>query len=337
MARVREACIKTMRTLVDTAAARGRDIRPLLAARGVDAARLADPYARVPVAVVAELWREVPGLVDDEAFGLHAAELGFARVDVALDGALWHYPTLGAAFDAFARYARLLFDGAVISTAREGAEAFYEVRFPPSPPLPPAFVDVIAAMWMQRARHVTGGALPVREVCLPRPRPRDLGEHRRVLGGPLRWDGPSVRITFDAALLDVPMSGADPMLGAVLDRHLREQAARLPAEDELLASIRGAVAGDLAEGAPDLDRIARRLRVSRRSLQRALKREGTSFQRVVDDTRREVALSRLRDPRLTLSELAFLVGFSELSAFDRAFRRWTGQSPRAFRAAPPPA
>jgi AraC-like DNA-binding protein len=199
--------------------------------------------------------------------------------------------------------------------------------------MPPAFTDMIAAMWSLRTRHVTGGPPPVLEVCLPRSPPSDLGEHRRLLGGPFRWEGPSVRFTFDAALLDVPMRGADQTLGVVLDRHLEEQAAQLPAGDDLLTSIRGALAEDLADGAPDLDHVARRLAMSRRTLQRALRREGTSFQRLVDDTRREVALARLRDPRLTLSELAFLVGFSELSAFDRAFRRWTGQSPRAYRSA----
>src|SRR5262245_5298460 len=122
MARPPEACIKTMRVLAGAAAARGHDVLPLLAARGVDAARLADPYARVPVSLVAELWREVPELVGDEAFGLHAAELGFARTDVAIDGALWHYPTLGAAYHAFARFSRLLYEGSKISTARDGRE-----------------------------------------------------------------------------------------------------------------------------------------------------------------------------------------------------------------------
>lgn len=331
MARTPDACIKTMRSLAGTAAARGHDIQPLLAARGIDAARLTDPYARVPVPLVAQLWREVPDLVGDEAFGLHAAELSYARTEVALDGALWHYPTLGDAYRAFARHSRLLLDGAKISTGREGAEGFYEVRLPAAPPMPPAFSDMIAAMWSLRTRHITGGPPPVREVCLPRSPPSDLGEHRRLLGGPFRWEGPSVRFTFDAALLDVPIRGADTTLGVVLDRHLEDQAAQLPAADDLLTSIRNALAGDLAE--PDLDRVARRLAMSRRTLQRALQREGTSFQRLVDDTRREVALERLRDPRLTLSELAFLVGFSELSAFDRAFRRWTGQSPRAYRAA----
>lgn len=335
MARTGDACIKTMRSLAGTAAARGHDILPLLAARGFDAARLTDPYARVPVPLVAQLWREVPELVGDDAFGLHAAELTYARTEVALDGALWHYPTLGAAYRAFARHSRLLLDGAKIATGREGAEGFYEVRLPAAPPMPPAFSDMIAAMWWLRTRHILGGPPPVREVCLPRSPPSDLGEHRRLLGGPFRWEGPSVRFTFDAALLDVPIGGADTTLGVVLDRHLEEQTAQLPADDDLLTSIRRAIADDLSEGAPDLDRIARRLAMSRRTLQRALQREGTSFQRLVDDTRRELAMARLRDPRLTLSELAFLVGFSELSAFDRAFRRWTGQSPGAYRAASP--
>ncbi len=331
MARVHDACIKTVRMCVAAAARHGVDLLPTVAALGIDAARLADPYARVPVPAVLDLWRKAAALSGDEAFGLHAAELGFARIDNAVDGALLHCATLGAACRAAARFSRLLFESERITLDRDGERARYQVHFSSVPPPPPAFVDMVAAMFVLRARRILGGAVPACDVALPRPPPADAREHRRVLGSALAWNAPAVRITFDAALLDRPAQDADPTLGQVLARHLDEQVAKLPADEDTAAAVRRVVAADLAEGPPDLGRVARRLGMSRRTLQRALGREGTRFQRLVDDTRREVALARLEDPRLTLSELAFLVGFSELSAFDRAFRRWTGKSPRAFR------
>jgi AraC-like DNA-binding protein len=126
----------------------------------------------------------------------------------------------------------------------------------------------------------------------------------------------------------------DPGLFAVLDDHARALLARAPsAEDDLVERVRAAVATELTGRAPSLASVARRLGTSARSLQRRLENERTSFAQVVDHVRRERAEAALQAPDVAIGEVSWLLGFSDQSAFARAFRRWTGQSPARWRRA----
>jgi AraC-like DNA-binding protein len=116
-----------------------------------------------------------------------------------------------------------------------------------------------------------------------------------------------------------------------MKQHLERVLAEIPQEDEVLASVQRAVAESMREGDPNLARVAKKMAMSPRTLQRQLKEQGMEFKQLVDDTRRRFALSYLRNRRNTLTEIAFLLGYSEASAFNRAFKRWTGSTPLAYR------
>jgi AraC-like DNA-binding protein len=116
-----------------------------------------------------------------------------------------------------------------------------------------------------------------------------------------------------------------------MKQYLERVLAEIPQEDGMLVSVRRAVAEAMREGDPNLTRVAKKMAMSPRTLQRQLKEQGMEFKQLVDDTRRRFALSYLRDRRHTLTEIAFLLGYSEASAFNRAFKRWTGSTPLAYR------
>jgi AraC-like DNA-binding protein len=105
----------------------------------------------------------------------------------------------------------------------------------------------------------------------------------------------------------------------------------MPEDPGVLPSVRKAVAESMRDGDPNLARVAKKMAMSRRTLQRQIKEHATNFRKVMDDTRRRFALSYLKDRRNTLSEIAFLLGYSEAAAFTRAFKRWTGLTPVAYR------
>ena len=105
----------------------------------------------------------------------------------------------------------------------------------------------------------------------------------------------------------------------------------MPQEDILLASVRRAVGESMRNGDPKLAQVAGRIAIGPRTLQRRLNDYDVDFKTLVDDTRRRFALNYLRDRRHTLAEIAYLLGYSEVSAFNRAFRRWTGTTPQVFR------
>jgi AraC-like DNA-binding protein len=131
--------------------------------------------------------------------------------------------------------------------------------------------------------------------------------------------------------LDRPMRGADAALAAVLSRQLDRLLVSLPTDPPVSTRVRLLVKDDLPSGSVTVDRVAGQLGMSVRTLSRRLEGEGTSFRHLLDSVRHELAVAHLRDPRMELTEIAFLLGYSESSAFHRSFRRWTGRTPVEFR------
>jgi AraC-like DNA-binding protein len=190
----------------------------------------------------------------------------------------------------------------------------------------------LAAMCLQVARTLTGMTVAPQSVAIAAPRPARTDELERFFAAPLRFDAPLSALTLSSEQLALPMRKADPALLAVLTRHAEEILARLPAAPgRWIDQVRRALVESFRAGDPDLAGVARRFAVTPRTLQRRLREEGSSFQTLLDDARHDLALSYLRDPRRTTSEVAHLLGFHEASAFYRAFHRWTGLTPAAFR------
>jgi AraC-like DNA-binding protein len=324
-------CIKAVRLCLLAAEARGLDPQQILHEYGMDQALLADPYARVPRALVEKLWQEVPERAKDSAFGLHAAERWHEQTLDAFDGALRHCRTLGEAFLLLSRYVRLMHEGGTVEIQRQGDTARITERWAPPSVIPRQFGEMIMAMWVLRSRRLVGSRLVLREVTFPHSATGDLFTHKRLLQAPLRFGAQGYSIVVDAASLDASILGAEPVLGVVLERHLQDELVRLPPVDDFLAAAQRAAREALADPALDIARMSRRLHTSRRTLQRRLRLAGTSFQALIEQARRDQALQLLRDPRVTLADVAFMTGYSEISTFYRAFRRWTGQTPREYR------
>jgi AraC-like DNA-binding protein len=156
-------------------------------------------------------------------------------------------------------------------------------------------------------------------------------DRSRVLGCPTHFGCPETRFVFRRSLLERPLPRTDPALFHYLERHAAAVAEGLPTNADLAARVRRLVTDSLRGGEPTPARAAKALGVSQRTLQRRLRDEGTSFARIVDGTRRELSEHYLSEPNVAAFEVAFLLGYSEPSAFHRAFRRWTGMTPQEFR------
>lgn len=324
-------CVRAVRACVLVGTASGLDLRPILEAHGVRHDVLLDPYARVPHALVADLWTQVPARLGDDAFGLHAAE---ASVDVAfdaLDHAIQHCATVREAFARLARFVRILHDAATAAKVLCGDRVRYSHRVACEPAMPRQLCEFIVARWVLILRRRCGAALPLLGVFFPFPCPADLSEHRRVLGLPLSFSAPDLAIEFHRHLLDASPTGVNLALGDVMSRHVEDLLACQPGPEPMLHSARRLIARWLPDGPPSLERVARGLSLSRRSLQRRLAEQGSSFQLLVDETRRDLALRHLRDPDASLTDVALLTGFADASSFHHAFRRWTGTTPREHR------
>jgi AraC-like DNA-binding protein len=138
---------------------------------------------------------------------------------------------------------------------------------------------------------------------------------------------------FDRRLLDMPLPSADPKLHEVMRRHAEVMLNDLPRTRSLSDQVRELIAKELTSGNASVVRVASHLNVSSRTLERRLEREGTTFTYLLDDLRKRLALGYVGADHLDLSEVALLLGFSQTSAFHRAFKRWTNQTPLHFRRA----
>jgi AraC-like DNA-binding protein len=154
----------------------------------------------------------------------------------------------------------------------------------------------------------------------------DDARHRAFFGAPVRFGAPHTELVFDRATLDLALTSADPNLLAILLPTAEEKRARKATDAPMTDRVRRQLRSALSNADTQLDVLAKRLGMTGRSLQRRLKDEGTSFQALRESTRRDLADQYL-GKGLSFSEIAFLLGFSEPSAFFRAFKRWTGLTP----------
>ena len=168
------------------------------------------------------------------------------------------------------------------------------------------------------------------EVWFAHAAPDYASEYARVIEIPYRFDARCYAIVGSAALLDRPLPKADSRLCELLEQHAEELLARLPAGDAFEDRVRKQIASLLPSGETHADRVAETLGVSTSTLRRRLREAGTSHRQLLDAVRCDLACSALLGKDVSVNEVAFLLGFSDASAFHKAFRRWTGQSPSEF-------
>jgi AraC-like DNA-binding protein len=173
------------------------------------------------------------------------------------------------------------------------------------------------------------------EVWVMHSAPANLDEHRLTFSGAtLRFDAPWSGYRFASQRLDQPIATADASLNQILRSHLDRSLEETPATHSVVARAQHLIRRELPRGQANAPQIARALGMSRRTLCRRLEEEQTTFSTVLDDVRRTLAVEQVRLGQLALSEIAFVLGFAQAAGFHRAFKRWTGQTPKEYRERP---
>ena len=222
------------------------------------------------------------------------------------------------ALRAVERYAPAHLKGArfELHRERETAAAVYRIELA-APESRRQHVEAVVVMGMRLLRRLAGRRWRPTEVRFQHRRPRSTVEHERIIGAPLRFQQPANAIVFDAADLQARTPHAH-----------RASLAMIEAEQETwLDGVRKLVIRALPDGHPPIGMVAQQLSLSVRTLQRRLADHGLVYSKLIEEIRRELALHHLKDRSVDWTDIAFTLGYSELSAFDRAFRRWTGISP----------
>ncbi len=295
----------------------------LLSSAGLTPAAVA-PGKTLPIAAAARLWSGAGRAAGDDALALHVAQRMPIGAYGTYDFLVLTAGTLRHALQVASRYHRLVngsFEVHLVEADRRASLELTGARG--GEPGLNRYAEFILANALIRLRFAMGVSWRPREVDLTRDAPADRREHVRIFQSRPRFGRDSDRLVFDSCWLDHPLRFADPALHAALQDHASR---RLEAGVGACASdrLRRAV-GQMDLSTPiTLSRAARDLGASARTLQRLLAREGRSFSSILDDVRRELALTLVGERRLSGKEASTLVGYAEPTSLYRALRRWRG-------------
>ncbi len=321
--------LKAILDYFESQGASGDALFPKDRRRAID---FSDPDARVSAWLLRGLWVRAAQVLEDPCVGLHAAEATEDSTFGVFSFLAVTSPSWGDAIANVCRFQGLMETGARYELVLRDEVAAYEVR----PPLMPggdrrhlAEFSVAVAFCYSR-RNVEADWQP-REVYFAHPPPKDVREPNRLFGVPVRYGAGAHGFSFDAQLLDRPMKRADSALATTLATHAADLLRQVPDDQDVVVATRAHIGHALPSGDVSLAAVAKAMGLTARTLQRRLDERGTSHRQLVVDVRREVAEDLLTGSQLSLTEVAFVLGFSEVAPFHRAFRKWTGETPGAFR------
>jgi AraC-like DNA-binding protein len=316
---------KAVEKIIRCAATRGVNLDPSISN---------DPDDRIPFAQLVDLYEKAAQLTGDKNFGLHVGESVDPKLFDVVGYSALNSPTLGDAFARVARYHSIWTDGATftLESSNETSAIVY------------LYVDdticdhrhdaeMTLATVTTLCRNIASPEFTPIAVEFQHDEPADISEHQQLFRCPIKFNARSNKLHFPSSYLSLPIEKADASLCALLDRHAEELLAKFPPRDSVVDQVRSIIAGEFRGGDPSLEHVADQLRLTPRTLQRKLQELGTSHNELLEQMRRQLAMRYLREREMAICEVAYLLGFSESSSFHRAFKRWTGLTPKEFRKA----
>lgn len=330
--------IALIRSMIRYAAANGASLADLCRAAGITPDQLASPDHRISGEQTRGAWRLAVEQTGDADFGLHLGEQTQPAVLGLVGYVMLSSSDLRSALEKLLRFTHLLTNGLRGRLWVERGVAHIDLaiadnvaNFLHADPRHP--MESTAATLVVLARALTGKPLPAKAMAFAHPEPLRTSEHRRIFRSTVTFNALLTRLSFDERALGWPVLHAHPTLLASFEGEATAALTRLGQAQTWAARTRQAAADKLKGQVPTMGDVARALQVSPRSLQRSLALEKTRFRVLLDEARSDLARHYLAASQASLTEIAFLLGFSEPSAFHRSFKRWTGQTPQAFRAA----
>jgi AraC-like DNA-binding protein len=330
MAREPTCLASALSLFVDALRELGVDADSILRACEIDPESLSDPEARVPESRFERVFELAAEKTGDRAIGLHAGERVHPRAVNVAGYLLLSSATLGEGLERVARYQSVVIGAPWFALREDAAYTHIEIGLARGGELRAIQAEYFALVALAFLNWVAERPVAPVEVSFRHPARAALADYARAFECPVKFGSQRSEVVLLRETLALPSAHAYPELSRLHD----EFAARLLAAARLgttVALARKALAALLESGEADVAVVARRLGLSARTLQRRLSAEGHSFRGVLDSLRRELAEHHLRHRRSSVTEAAYLTGFSEVSAFTRAARRWFGRTPRELR------
>ena len=311
------------------------DFTEIAGAANLDAAILGNERARISARQFELMWQQIFAYGKDPHPGL-----SFGREMVR------HYPggsvlftmmmnsaTIGDALDAFVRYHRIMADAIQPQIQRDGdcirlSWKASKRGFPEHPVVSEALICTFHFILC----HLSHDRIDPIEVCFTHAGPEDMDAYRRLFNAPIIFGADKNELIVDAEAMNIKILMASKELYKILENHAARISDSIGKVDEWSNKVIRVISSMVMKGfKPTIDSVSKALALSRRSLQANLKGEKTTFRKCLEKVRKQTALDQLVRPDVSICDVAFLLGYSEQSAFNHAFKRWTGKSPQEYR------
>lgn len=299
---------------------------------GLPLTQLEDPDRRVPADHHYRLWDYAEQVTGDPAIGLHAGRIADPERMGLVGHVFFNCDTLGEAVTQYVRFHKLINESVTLTLEQQGDLEILS-WVPDSPGhYSRQDMDRTLASVISRTRHFIHPGLQAEWIQIAHPQPAYADEYSKLLGGPVEFGCEATRLAFHCRHMSHPIPRRNPYVYSAVLRQVRGLFSRLQSRKSFSRKLRRMISRQMSTERIDADTLARKCHMSRQTLYRRLRKEGVSFHELVEEIRRDKALRYVASDRYALGEIAFLLGFSELSAFSRAFKRWTGLPPAHYRA-----
>jgi AraC-like DNA-binding protein len=331
MAKAPKIDARMARFVVEDLRRRRIPVDGLLKEVGLRSSDLASPEGRLPYAPVIHLIEHAATLVGDASYGLHLAASLDARDHGLLGFLALNSPTLMDALINVQRYYKIVREGE-FEIERDGVQV--AVRLREADPALRGFrqnSDFVVATLVRACRDLTRQAIsPIRVECVCE-EPDEKGEYADILGCPVIFGTEWTALIYAEEAMRLPVQGADTKLLQTLELTCRKILGPTPEMQDLVREVRRLIVERLPRGSANIDAIADELKMGSKTLERRLAGRSESFSALLDETRCKAAKYYLEKTDMRLSQVAYMAGYTEPAALVRAFRRWTGTTPRKFR------
>ncbi len=308
----------------------GVSLEDLLVARALDPDLLSQPRARLGQRVFAELLQEAMQRTGDEFLGLGHSTRSRPGTFAMMAHAVIHCRNLGKAIERSAAFYAMFDWPGGMRLQRQDELAIFQIEMPVTAHRD-VMIEAVMFLALRFWSWLLGQEVKARALDFDFVAPQEAGEFAVLFDCPLHFAAARNAIALDAALLDRPLLQTPQTLSHFLRNSLSTLIEGAGPPPDIVQQLRALLRHAEVNRLPEFAEVSRGLGLSESTLRRLLREAGSSFQQVRDDWRKHTAIFYLRRPDLGLQEISTLMGFSEVSAFHRAFRRWTGMPPGAFR------
>ncbi len=307
------------------------DIDAFLRALAIEPATVKSPDAYLPVETYLLIQESAADLVKDPYFGLHMGQFAEAGSWSILGYMMMNCKTLGQAFEKAGRYSRII--GNMIQARAE--LRFNKIRIifftpPHVPKMSRHCFESTFSSTVRMMRALTGVHLSPLEVTFIYPAPASTWEYEQIFCCPVRFGQKENSLTLDLGIINTPVPMANPSLLEHFEKYAQEFLVQVERQDENTRAVTKIILAHLDDEHLSIDQVAREMALSVRTLQKRLEEEGVVFSDLLKDIRQRLAKKYLRE-NYTVEQITYLLGFSEPSVFRKAFKKWSGMTPREYR------